>query len=270
MGVGSNGSTAPGNRIQGNYIGLNAAGTGAVPNTSHGVQLAGQTTNDLVGGTAAGAGNVISGNTNGVSFFFNSTNNAVQGNTIGLNPAGTAPIPNTGTGVLLNGGPSNLIGGLAPGAGNVISANATGVVVSLGTGNPSVGNSILSNSIFGNTGLGINLDVIGASAVTPNDPGDADTGPNNVQNFPVLAGVAGGVQGTLNSLANASFTIQYFANAACDSSGFGEGQTLLGTVLVTTDANGNATFPLLTAAVGRSSPRPPRARPATRRNSRPA
>ena len=58
------------------------------------------------------------------------------------------------------------------------------------------------------------------------------------------------MQGTLNSLANAAFLIEFFANAACDASGNGEGQTFLGTLSVSTDANGNVTLPLFAAAAG--------------------
>ena len=85
--------------------------------------------------------------------------------------------------------------------------------------------------------------------MTANDAGDADTGANNLQNFPVLT-AAGGVQSTLNSTANATFTIQHFRNAACDSSGNGEGATFLGQVSVTTDANGSVTLPLFNVASG--------------------
>ena len=58
------------------------------------------------------------------------------------------------------------------------------------------------------------------------------------------------MQGTLNSIANTTFTVQYFANAACDPSGNGEGQTFLSEVTVTTGSDGNVTLPLLTAPQG--------------------
>lgn len=123
---------------------------------------------------------------------------------------------------------------------NIISGNKTGVVLA-GTG---TGTSLTSNSIFGNTTLGIDL---GNNGVTANDAGDADTGPNNLQNFPVLTSVnsSGGstsIAGTLNSTANTIFSIQFFTNAHCSASGFGEGQTLIGSKQVTTDGSGNATF----------------------------
>jgi hypothetical protein len=63
--------------------------------------------------------------------------------------------------------------------GNVIRNNdAEGVAVITGTGN-----AILTNLIYDNVGLGIDL---APSGVTPNDPGDADTGPNNLQNYPEI------------------------------------------------------------------------------------
>ena len=73
-------------------------------------------------------------------------------------------------------------------------------------------------------------------------------GANNHQNYPVLAAAAGGVQGTFNSTPNGTFTIHYYGNTACDPSQNGEGQTFLGSVSVTTDANGNATLPFFGAA----------------------
>ena len=109
------------------------------------------------------------------------------------------------------------------------------------------GHAIVGNSIFSNSALGINL---GPAGVTPNDAGDGDTGANNHQNFPVLAAAAGGVQGTFNSTPNGTFTIHYYGNTACDPSQNGEGETFLGSASVSTDANGNATLPLFTAAAG--------------------
>jgi hypothetical protein len=106
------------------------------------------------------------------------------------------------------------------------------------------GNVIGPNGSLQQDGLGIDL---GHDGVTPNDPGDGDTGPNNLQNFPVLtqASSPGGttsVQGSLNSTANTSFSLQFFSSPVCDPSGHGEGQTFLGSTPVTTDGAGNAGF----------------------------
>ena len=89
---------ASNNQIQGNFIGTNANGTSALPNGIDGVNISGspQFTNNLVGGTAAGAGNVISGNQRGITLF--SPGNTVQGNFIGTDPTGTKSVGN-GTGI---------------------------------------------------------------------------------------------------------------------------------------------------------------------------
>ncbi len=109
---------------------------------------------------------------------------------------------------------------------------------------PTTGVAILSNSIYANQGLGIDL---GDDGVTPNHPGGPIYGPNNYQNYPVLTSAisSGGklvIAGTLNSAASTSYVVQFFANVTADPSGYGQGQTYLGEVTVTTDANGNATF----------------------------
>jgi hypothetical protein len=84
--------------------------------------------------------------------------------------------------------------------------------------------------------------------VTPNDAGDGDDGANGLQNFPVVqtAAVTTGsyttVSGTLNSLPNAKFTLEFFASPQCDPSVFGEGAVFLGTQEVGTDSSGNAVF----------------------------
>src|SRR5262249_35220591 len=102
----------------------------------------------------------------------------------------------------------------------------------------------LGNSIFANRGLGIDL---GDDGVTPNDPVDADTGPNGLQNYPVLNSPLSNakrttVNGTLNSAPNTTYRVEFFSNAACDSSGFGEGEAFLEAINVTTNPNGTASF----------------------------
>ena len=109
------------------------------------------------------------------------------------------------------------------------------------------GNAIRRNSLLGNTLRGIDL---ANNGVTANDVGDADTGANNLQNFPVLATAPGGIQGTLNSRPSLTYTVEYFINENCDPSGNGEGESLVGSVSVATDANGNATLPLFPIGAG--------------------
>ena len=104
--------------------------------------------------------------------------------------------------------------------------------------------SILGNEIDSNTNLGIDL---GHDGVTLNDAGDIDTGPNGLQNFPVLgsASLTGSnllVDGTLNSTPDTTFRLEFFANAQAETSGHGEGERFLGFRQVTTDGTGAANF----------------------------
>src|SRR5208282_233685 len=78
---------------------------------------------NTIGGTARGAGNVISGNTTGIYLLGPTTSgNLVQGNYIGLDPTGTSAEPNH-TGIFVNDAMNNTIGGTTPGASNVIAGN---------------------------------------------------------------------------------------------------------------------------------------------------
>src|SRR5206468_2007909 len=135
---------------------------------------------------------------------------------------------------------NNIIGGTISGAANIIAytmaAGFDGVRVRDGcTGILIRGNSIFSNGNATVNGLGIDL---GPDGVTPNDSCDTDTGANLRQNFPVLTSAASGptmtsVSGTLNSTANGIFLLQFYANAGSTVSGYGEGQTYLGSAYVT-------------------------------------
>jgi hypothetical protein len=252
--------------LQGNYLGTNAAGTLAVPNGRHGVEIF-QSEGNRIGGPAAGAGNVISGNGgNGIligAFGFDFIQgNLILGNLIGTRAAGSGPLPNRGHGVALQGEAlqDNRIGGIGPGEGNQIAYNLGDGVLFTSTAedDPTLfGNPIRANSIHDNQGLGINLRPPGEppGTVTPNDFQDPDPGPNRLQNFPVLtsAVVQSGlttITGTLNSTPNSSFALDFFHSPAPDPSGFGEGQVYLGSTTVLTDASGNASFTFMATGAG--------------------
>ncbi len=113
------------NVVEGNYIGLNAAGTAALPNTLEGIEIYNGAQGNFIGGTSAAARNIISGNDlQGVLISdTNTTGNVVEGNYIGLNPAGNAAMPNSVGVNIANGAQGNLVGGAASGAGNIISGN---------------------------------------------------------------------------------------------------------------------------------------------------
>jgi len=245
-GVHISGANASGNRVLGNFLGTDVTGTAAVGNFASGVGVITSNSN-VIGGVTAAARNVISGNNqSGVLISSAGANaNLVQGNFIGTKADGASPLPNTLDGVnVINGANNNFVGGTAAGAGNVIAFNSReGVFVTLGTGNRILSNSIHTN---GTTAQHLGID-LNADGVTPNDPGDGDTGANNLQNFPVVAnaasnGAATAVSGTLNSTASTTFRVEFFQNATCDASGNGEGAQLLGSANVVTDANGDAAF----------------------------
>ncbi len=82
-----------------------------------------------------------------------------------------------------------------------------------------------------------------------NDTGDADTGSNNLQNFPIISLVKAGnnsvnIKGALNSASSTTFDLDFYANSTCNPSGYGEGKRFLGSATITTDAGGNIAFDL--------------------------
>jgi hypothetical protein len=181
--------------------------------------------------------NVISGNGAAGVGIDGASGTIVQRNDIGTNPAGTA-VPNGGSGIFVYTSGNQI-------ETNTIAYNGySGVQVDGGTGN-----AISRNSIFLNGGLGIDL---GGDGVTPNDPGDTDTGPNNLQNFPVLTSalVSAGqlvVKGTIDTPNPQTVTLELFANAVPtpggDPSGYGEGATFLGTATPATDGSFSVVVP---------------------------
>ncbi len=145
--------------IQGNYVGTNSAGTEAIPSSGVGIYLD-MADSTLIGGTSAGAANVISGASAGGSYgveILRSTNIQVVGNLIGVAANGSTPLPNSGYGVIIfDESSNNIVGGAAIGAGNTIAYNVAGVVID-GEGPPVRSNTIRGNSIYSNIGAGISL-----------------------------------------------------------------------------------------------------------------
>ena len=243
------------NLVQGNLIGTDATGTFALPNGECGIAIS-NTRDNIIGGTTPEARNVISGNA-GAGIKITETGavgTVVQGNFIGTAVDGASPLPNSTAvvnssgGIFINRSMNTIIGGTGSGAGNVIAFNGRAGIVMFNIADSSiangVGNTIRGNSIFGNEGLGIDLK---GDGVTPNDANDADKGPNNLQNFPVISSFSSfapqaSIQGSLNSAASTAYTIDFYACSACDVSGYGEGTNYLGSSVVTTDAGGNANF----------------------------
>ena len=250
-------------QVQGNLIGTDVSGTADLGNSGDGVSISGGSsfaTNITIGGTVAGARNVISGNNGDGIDLRNLTGTVVQGNLIGLQINGTSPLGNSGHGINIVSTSNNTIGGTAPGAGNRIAFNGAGlnsgggIIIDGLTGsnnNPLRGNSIFANTSNGtlaNRGLGIDLSVSGSgNGPTSNDACDGDTGPNNLQNFPIVTSAltSGGsttIQGTLDSTAATTFTIDLYSSSSPDPSGFGEGETYLGSTTAISSGGCSYTF----------------------------
>jgi hypothetical protein len=176
FGVDLFGVGATGNVVAGNYIGTNAGGTAALGNF-HGVTLESGANNNVIGGTDAGAGNVISGNSiDGVALL--SGGNRVQGNFIGTDAAGTHAVGNP-NGILLQQGSGNTIGGTTTAAHNVISGNTNQAIDVRTSGNLIEGN-LIGTDATGAAALsnlfGVAFNFGSAGAIL----GGTDTGAGNV------------------------------------------------------------------------------------------
>jgi hypothetical protein len=173
------------NTVQGNFVGVDVSGTHGLGNTQVGIGIYGSRSN-LIGGLVPDARNIISDSktSSGISLS-SSSQNTIQGNFIGTDASGTSGLGNFLDGVDLFATVSGtLVGGITSGAGNLIAFNQGNGVHVRGGGSISRTNAILGNSTFANGGLAIELDSAG---MTGNDGDDADSGPNNLQNFPEIS-----------------------------------------------------------------------------------
>ncbi len=230
--------TSTNNTVIGNYFGTDADGTADLGNGGDGVAIDNATGN-TVGGDTDAARNILSGNTGaGVSITGGvATENSVLGNYIGTGFLGVVGIPNELAGVFVSDLASrNTVGGVATGEGNLIMSNdaspgeenTPGVWINGGTEN-----AVLSNTIYDNEGLAIDL---GEQGILRNQE---TGGANNAQNFPVLIiDPAGTINVSLDAAPTTQYRIEVYSSDKSGLAGYGDGQTLLSSFNVTTDGMG--------------------------------
>ncbi|HSR44476.1 MAG TPA: immunoglobulin-like domain-containing protein [Acidimicrobiia bacterium] len=167
-------------------------------------------------------------------------NNTLSNNWVGIDASGTVR-GNTDNGILVSESASgNMIGGTGPFDGNVVVGSPNrGILIRPNC----VDNTVIGNSVYGNTGLGIDL---GEDGVTLNDPGDGDSGGNDLLNFPVITS-ATEFGGTLTigfdlDVPAGNYRIEFFTNTAADPSGYGEGETFVAFYDVSGHPGGSASY----------------------------
>jgi len=221
------------NYAVGNIVGLNAAGTAAIPNTTNGIWI--HSDNNVVGGATPEARNIISGNSqNGIYIKSHILgNNLVIGNYIGTDINGTNEIQNLMSGIYINNATNSIIGdGSSAGENRIWWNKLSGISIE---GSEAKYNSILRNSFSSNEGLGINL----------------LSGANEGIFYPTIeaASYYTGASKLLSyGKAPASSKIDIYISEN-DPSGYGEGKIFLGTA--TADAFGDwAAFLTTTPTTG--------------------
>ncbi len=162
---------AASNVVEGNYIGTDVTGSVALGNNA-GVEIEGGAVSNIIGGTVAGAGNVISGNTSdGIDIDGSGTaGNLVAGNLIGTDATGKIALGNSNVGVFIFSGASgNIVGGTSAAARNIISASGSAGIVFDGTsGNLFEGNYV-GTDITGSVALGNKAVAVGLQDASPSN-----------------------------------------------------------------------------------------------------
>jgi hypothetical protein len=216
----------PGSTVEGDLIGTSATGTGNLGNGVIGVVLAGS--GNVVGGTSSGQANTIAYNGEVGS----TLNIGVGVVVVGLSSSASAPISVESTGNVISGNSIHDNHNMGIGLLDIPTSSVLPFLTTSTAGIPSAVANFLTTVDLG---------------VVPNAQFPSGSGPNNLQNFPVIAsavtqGGATTVQGTLQSTPNTAYEVQVFSDPTPGASGYGEGQVYLGQTSVTTAANGLATF----------------------------
>lgn len=254
------GSAARNNAVLGNYLGTGPDGNAIVGEISFGgILVENGADANVIGVLSEGGGNRIRGTVYDAITIIDASYTTIHGNDMRRDWGAWNHV------ITIDGGTGTLIGGDGPFEGNVISgAGGMGVLVRAGSGHTIIGNSIFENGEQ-------SIDLGPYDGVTLNDAGDGDSGPNGLQNFPVLSSAERvddvvQVRGTLNTHANNTYRVDIYANYrgiasdSCEGSNphtdptihYGELEQWLGSTLVTTDNSGNAGVEFTTDAVDES------------------
>jgi hypothetical protein len=244
------GDPAEGNRIEGNLIGTDLTGTQPLGNDGDGVRVWNSASN-TIGGVRPGTGNVIAANGDeGIAIEDKgdpADDNRILGNRIGTDASGALDLGNGEQGVLIAANHTHVGNGGATGE-NIIAFNAEQAVEVAFTG---ADNTIRHNSFAHNgDARAIYLQPSGGGNGSVNDPLDADSGGNGLQNYPVItsairSGATTTVAFTLDSLPSTAYHVELYgdpiyASITGGDQGCGQGKTWLGSIKVTTDATGHA------------------------------
>ena len=198
-------AAGPGTLVEGNLVGLAPDGRTVLGN-EQGIALEG-----AAAGMRVGA-NVVSGNSVLGVVLKNTAGAVVAANVIGRTADGAESRPNGFFGgVMLIDSSGGVVGGDAPGDANLIDGGVNPSIRAEGAGQ--LGTQLLGNLLRGTShSLGIDLVPL---AVTANDPGDADTGPNGLQNAPVVTRARRtAVTGTIGTKPSTAARIQVFSASA--------------------------------------------------------
>jgi hypothetical protein len=254
-----NDATSGGHVIEGNLFGLMANGLNVEPIGNNAISAS------SVPGVEV-RGNVIAAATGSAVFVSGAeaTGWTIVGNRIGVNQIGIgtpASGHGNGTGILVSNGSGEhdigVLAGLSDGqySNEIRNSQGPGVWINAtaGSGTSVAGNRVFANGL-GGSGLAVDL---GALGPTPNDPGDGDTGPNGLQNAPVVVSSASSgsersIAWTLNSVPNAPFKLHVYRSVACPGGGStgAELNSYIGTIDTSTNGSGNASGSATVSGVG--------------------
>ena len=234
--------------IQGNIFSSNAAGTAYIPNQMGDVKVI-DSPYLRIGGDATEYGNVIPQGVTVESDSVNNVNLTIKHNFLGISRSGFIyPIDPDRDGLFIEDAT-----GFPEISFNEITNFDKGIVI--------LGDSVVplsKNRIYGNREMGIDLDDDG---ITLNDDLDIDTGPNGLQNYPVISNVVVDDYGVvkfvdfdifLHSAPNQQYLVEVFSSPFCGNNGYGQGKQILTfSSAIYTDNAGNSnvwkikdTFPI--------------------------